>query len=105
MSRLESSQELAFKSWLKENYPEWIYRKFTPSGDNGWPDRDLIGPQGHVLYREWKREGKEPEPLQLHRIKQLRKRGHSAEIWDSLEDAKRDFRAYLHSKGLPDRLN
>lgn len=103
MSRLETSIENSFGDWLSLWYPEWVYRKFTPMGDEGWPDRDLFGPGARTVFIEWKKKGKRPGLLQWERINRLRKLGHTVYVWDNLKKAKDEFRDYLHTQGLPIR--
>lgn len=97
MRRLEISIEKAFCFWLKENWEYWECLKFEPPGSDGWPDRILIGPHGWVMWLEFKREGKDPEPLQVERIEWLRARGHYVGVVRSLEEAKESFRNYFHT--------
>lgn len=51
----------------------------------GFPDRLILYPGGLVLWAELKSRGKEPTPLQLHRITQLRRLGFKVWVCDSPE--------------------
>lgn len=53
-----------------------------------WPDRLLLGPQGEVLFVEFKREGETPRPQQKAFHKKLRLMGHTIHVIDTLEDFK-----------------
>ena len=52
--------------------------KFTPMGNNGYPDRIVILPEGRISFVELKRPGEHPRPLQYQRIDELRRLGVSA---------------------------
>ena len=53
----------------------------------GWPDDLFLIPGGRPLFIEFKRPGKEPTPLQYHRLGELRDLGYTA-IWtDSADEA------------------
>lgn len=53
----------------------WICLKFTPQGSSGWPDRIIITENGDVAWAEFKAPGKDLEPLQKIRQRELRSRG------------------------------
>lgn len=59
--------------------------KFTSPGTRRVPDRLCILPNGRTIYIELKRPGEVPEPLQSKRHKQLRDRGHTVYVIDSLQ--------------------
>ncbi len=66
-------------------------------GRDGWPDRMLLSNDGRVAFSELKREGEEPEPLQLYIIEELRRRGFFAEVVDTADKARGFFRRWLSS--------
>lgn len=49
--------------------------KFTSPGMDGVPDRLVLMPEGKLAFIELKATGKKPRPLQIKRMKQLRKLG------------------------------
>ena len=61
--------------------------KLNTMGRRAWPDRMFIGPLGRVLYVEFKKEGKEPTPLQRAVQLFLQKCGHAALRIDNVGDA------------------
>lgn len=58
-------------------------------GTSGWPDRLFILPGGRVLWMELKAPGRKPTKLQESRIRQLRERGHSVWLVDSVDAGKK----------------
>jgi hypothetical protein len=81
----ESAEEGKANRWAKLH--GIIPIKLNLQGNRGWPDRLYIYPEGFTLWVEYKRKGKEAEPLQKYRITQLRKKGHHAFVVDSSADA------------------
>lgn len=59
--------------------------KYSNPVVTGFPDRILLYPGGEVRWVELKSKGKEPTPLQLHRILQLRRLGFRVWVCDSRE--------------------
>jgi len=59
-----------------------------PGAEVGWPDVEIFGHGGKVLFIEFKAPGKEPRKLQKHRIQRLRNLGHSVYVCDSFDVAK-----------------
>ena len=61
-------------------------RKFVSPGWAGAPDRIVLLPGGRMYFIEMKRPGEEPEPLQQHRIEELRVLGFKARSINNEED-------------------
>jgi len=85
MLQSESSEEKKAVRWAKIHYI--IPLKLNLRGNVGWPDRLFVYPEGGTLWVEFKRKGKEADPIQKYRITQLRKKGHHAFVVDSAADA------------------
>ncbi len=62
-----------------------IAAKFVSSGLDGMPDRLVLLPLGKIAFVELKASGKKPRPLQIRRIKQLRKLGFNCYVIDDVE--------------------
>lgn len=58
---------------------------------DGFPDR-FYAKNGRVVLIEFKRDGKEPTPIQYQRIKELQNAGVEAYVVDNETDAKRILR-------------
>ena len=54
--------------------------------ESGWPDLMCMKGPGRVVWIEVKRPGEKPEPLQDHRLKELRKMGFIAFYAETLND-------------------
>ena len=59
-----------------------IAPKLTSPGFDGMPDRLVLLPNGKVGFVELKAPGKKPRPIQLSRIKLLKRLGFKAYILD-----------------------
>lgn len=59
--------------------------KFTSPGFNGMPDRLVMFPGGRIAFVEVKAPGEKPRPLQLSRMKLLRRMGFKAFVLDDIE--------------------
>jgi len=57
--------------------------KFTSPGTAGVPDRIVLLPGGRVVFVELIAPGQKPDPLQEHRLGQLRALGFEAVVLDS----------------------
>ena len=77
----ESKIEKACKEWAEMS--GWLTMKYT--GERGYPDR-LFLKGGVVVWIELKATDQEPTPLQLHRIKMLKKAGANAFWFDNITD-------------------
>ena len=74
----------------------WLVEKIMRTGGGGFPDRFYARAdrcphcgRGRVVLMEWKRHGKEPEPLQQKRIKELIEAGVEVYVVDNLKEANR----------------
>ena len=54
-------------------------------GETGWPDRQLIDPDGWCVWIEFKATGKKPDAIQIYRIEQLMNRGIPVFVVDNEE--------------------
>ena len=59
--------------------------KFTSPRFNGMPDRLVMFPSGRIAFVEVKAPGEKPRPLQLSRMKLLRRLGFKAFVLDDIE--------------------
>ncbi len=59
--------------------------KFTSPGFNGMPDRLVMFPGGRIAFVEVKAPGEKPRPLQLSRMKLLRRLGFKVYVLDSID--------------------
>jgi len=59
----------------------WYVVKILQSTKNGWPDLQAIK-EGTTVYIEVKDIGRKPDPLQLHRHKELRDAGATVFVTD-----------------------
>lgn len=59
--------------------------KFTSPGFNGMPDRLVMFSGGRIAFVEVKAPGEKPRPLQLSRMKLLRRLGFKAFVLDDIE--------------------
>lgn len=60
-----------------------IAPKFVSPGLDGVPDRLILLPGGRLAFAELKAPGRQPRPLQLRRIEQLRQLGFRVYIIDN----------------------
>lgn len=63
------------------------YSKLVTPGDTGWPDDLFWIPGGRPLLVEFKKEGEEPRPKQVHVHKILKDLGYDVETHDNRESA------------------
>ena len=73
---LESSMEKIFTQKLQKLGCFVI--KCKVEGYAGMPDRQVLIPGGISVFIEMKKDGEEPRPLQMYRLKQLNKLGFQA---------------------------
>lgn len=66
-----------------------IVRKMDGFGYRAWPDRMLLGPEGRVLFIEFKRPGGTTTPLQAQLHSQLEALGHEVQVLDDVAKAKK----------------
>lgn len=76
--------------------------KYTNAIQAGYPDRQIVLPDGMVVWAEIKSRGKKPTPLQERRHEQLRRLGHRVDIIDSPESI--DHLMYDLSAFKPDEV-
>jgi hypothetical protein len=62
-----------------------IAPKFTSPGQDGFPDRLVLLPEGRIAFVEVKTTGKAPRVLQLRRHEQLRRLGFRVYLLDRIE--------------------
>lgn len=62
-----------------------IAAKFVSPGLDGMPDRLVLLPYGKMAFVELKAPGKKPRPLQLRRLKQLKKLGFTCYVIDDVK--------------------
>jgi hypothetical protein len=62
-----------------------IAPKFTSPGQDGFPDRLVLLPEGKIAFVEVKATGKVPRELQLRRHEQLRRLGFRVYLLDRAE--------------------
>lgn len=62
-----------------------IAPKFVSPGFDGVPDRIVLLPDRKIAFVELKAPGKKPRPIQVRRIKQLKKLGFSCYVIDNEE--------------------
>ena len=55
----------------------------NPIGMDGIPDRLILMPEGIAFFVEVKAPGKKPRPLQVNRIKQIKKLGFKCFVLDN----------------------
>lgn len=94
---LEKKLEADNRSWAQKE--GWFETKVMKTSTDGFPDRFYARalPQdvcthcgrGRVVVMEWKREGKEPTPIQKKRIAELRAAGVEVYVVDSVKDARK----------------
>lgn len=68
-----------------------LYKWISP-GVDGVPDRILIMPDGYLAFVEFKAPGKHPTAQQVKRHNELRERGQTVFVVDSVEDFVRIIR-------------
>ena len=79
------------EKWLEKHLSQRVKEtgglglKYSNPIATGFPDRMILYPNGTVLWAEMKTRGKEPTPLQLHRLAQLRALGFHTWVCDSRE--------------------
>lgn len=74
-----------------------MHLKLNVRGRRGWPDHIYVFPGDLTLFVEFKRLGKEPEPIQAYTIAELEARGAHVFWTNNLDDFKRRVNAQLAS--------
>lgn len=72
-------------AWAKQNGFLHFRMSFRPGVRQGTPDDLFIAPGGLHVWVEFKRDGKEPTPLQMHRLDTLIAHGVAA-FWANDKD-------------------
>lgn len=79
-----SVDERDVESYLRRKVERlgFLYLKFIPDYKNGMPDRQVLLPDGRVVWVELKTKGGRPSQLQLLRKEELSRAGHRvAYVW------------------------
>lgn len=71
----------------------FLHRKVVYQGRRGAPDDWYFGAGGRLIIIEHKRPGKKPDPHQQREIGRLRAFGFDVRVVDTLDKARRVFRA------------
>lgn len=71
----------------------WQCLKFVSQNAVGYPDRMILIPGGRVAFAEVKSAGKQPRPIQRHRMEQLAKAGFAVAVVSSCTDVEN----FVHS--------
>ena len=79
----ERDLEWACCKLLRKKYNALAIKVVNPY-ESGWPDRIICPPDQPAFFIEFKRLGRKPTKLQLHRHALLRSRGHHVYVVDSL---------------------
>tara|TARA_R110000822_G_scaffold11698_2_gene42461 strand:+ start:1652 stop:1939 length:288 start_codon:yes stop_codon:yes gene_type:complete len=58
--------------------------KVVSQSRRGWPDRELVGPNGKTIRIEFKAPGKTPDPHQVYVISKLQQLGHECYVISNL---------------------
>ena len=74
----QQNQSKRIKQLEKEGY---YVIKLISTNKNGIPDLIAIPPNSGVLFSEVKRKGKNPDPLQEYRLKELEAHGCRTEVY------------------------
>lgn len=99
MPVLEKDTEAKVKLWCEDRHIIYVKVKFS---DNGYPDRLMVFPNGIHVWWEAKKEGEEPETLQLYRIWALNQRGVIAFWTDNYDDTILVLQAVLDTPFVPE---
>ena len=70
----------------------YLVFKMEVSSGGGYPDLYATRTMKDEFFIETKREGKDAEPLQKYRHRQLRKKGRGVYVFDSLEKCKQTIK-------------
>jgi hypothetical protein len=80
---LEKTIQKSVIDYARKN--DFISLKVNVGAQRGWPDYLLVDPEGWHVWIEFKKPGKEPDPLQAYRALQLTERGVAVLVVDSKE--------------------
>lgn len=98
---LESDVEASASEMLWECYGV-LNVKLVMVLNSGWPDRIYFGPNGGIIFVEWKRGGNQPSPRQQYIHKLLRAFGFTVQTH---RDKMVAVRAILKALGIPPLKN
>lgn len=79
----------------------WIVHKLYNPASAGWPDRLFVTLHGHHMYVEFKAEGEQLRPLQIHRCNELANNGCEVYVIDNKRDVMRFINGELDAAFLP----
>ena len=77
----------------------------TKLGQHGYPDRLFFLPNGYLLMVEFKSPGRQPRPLQQHRINTLRQLGYRVEVHDDPVKAVASLHLHLEAAQISDAVD
>jgi hypothetical protein len=87
--------------WAKEHGILCV--RVTPKGDKGWPDCIFVIPStGRVIWMEFKAPGKQPEPIQTYRHRQLKEAKQHVYLVDEKSVGISILKAELEPPRLPE---
>lgn len=87
---MEKHTELLFRKWCEENGLIAI-----KVGQEGWPDRLVVGPKGRAQWVEFKTPQTGPEPHQQARLDWLWRHQHLATVVRTIKEARMAVRWML----------
>lgn len=79
-------REIERKLVIETKNLDGVCLKFTSPSLTGVPDRIVLLPKGRLGFVEVKAKGKRPRPIQIKRIKELRKLGFKVFVLDNEKD-------------------
>lgn len=95
---LEASIERDFRKYCIEQ--DVLCLKMIAAGDNGYPDRMVIG-LGFIFFIEFKKPKCYPSPLQRYIHIKLRSLGHNVFCFNEPNHAENVLYTYLHYNAAP----
>lgn len=102
LARNSETSEKAIERYLVRRTGElgFLCLKYTNPNATGYPDRIVLFPGRQVMWVEVKSKGKRPTAIQMERMKELAKKGHSVWVVDSREEVDRFLWHVDHLKTL-----
>lgn len=87
MSKADAPLESKIKSKCRDELEKWgwLVVHIIQTNKNGWPDTQIFR-NGVMHLIEFKRPGREPEPLQSYRHRKLQEQGFKTFVVTSLKD-------------------
>lgn len=83
----ESKIAKKIKDWCRAHKVVTVRMALLPSVDTGWPDLQILIPDGKPFWIELKRAGKKPTPKQEVKLRVLHENGYDAAWFDNADDA------------------